>query len=92
MNFHDLNAQYQALKSRIDAGIASVLESGQFILGKQVSELEEKLAADVGRKHCVCCGNGTDALILALKMWGIKAGDAVFVPEVIAYTEFGGII
>ena len=89
MNFHDLHAQYAALKTEIDAGIASVLESGQFILGKQVAELEEKLAADVGRKHCVCCGNGTDALILALKMWGIKAGDAVFVPDFTYFASAG---
>lgn len=89
MNFHDLHAQYAALKTEIDAGIASVLESGQFILGKQVAELEEKLAADVGRKHCVCCGNGTDALILALKMWGVKAGDAVFVPDFTYFASAG---
>ena len=89
MNFHDLHAQYEALKTEIDAGIASVLESGQFILGKQVAELEEKLAADVGRKHCVCCGNGTDALILALKMWGVKAGDAVFVPDFTYFASAG---
>jgi len=89
MNFHDLHAQYQALKTQIDAGIASVLESGQFILGKQVAELEAKLADDVGRKHCVCCGNGTDALILALKMWGIKAGDAAFVPDFTYFASAG---
>ena len=89
MNFHDLQAQYQALKPEIDAGIASVLQSGQFILGKQVAQLEEKLAADVGRKHCVCCGNGTDALILALKMWGITSGDAVFVPDFTYFASAG---
>ena len=71
MQFHDLGAQYRALKAEIDAGIAAVLEKGHFILGEQVSELEDALARDVGRRHCVTCGNGTDALVLALMLWGV---------------------
>ena len=67
MQFHDLGAQYRALKAEIDAGIAGVLEKGHFILGEQVSELEEALASDVGRRFCVTCGNGTDALVLAMR-------------------------
>lgn len=50
MQFHDLGAQYRALKAEIDAGIAAVLEKGHFILGEQVSELEDALARDVGRR------------------------------------------
>ena len=70
MQFRDLKAQYQALKPEIDTGIAAVIDSSAFILGKPVTELENKLAEYVGRKHCVGCGNGTDALQLALMIWG----------------------
>ena len=81
MQFRDLHAQYQALKPEIDAGIQSVIDSTGFVLGKPVSELENQLAAYVGRKHCIGVGNGTDALVLALKAYNVKAGDAVFVPD-----------
>ena len=53
MQFRDLKKQYDVLKPEIDAGIQSVLDSSSFILGKQVVELEEKLAKYVGRKHCI---------------------------------------
>ncbi|MDD3334035.1 MAG: DegT/DnrJ/EryC1/StrS family aminotransferase [Eubacteriales bacterium] len=81
MNFHDLNAQYQALKPQIDEGIAEVIKGGHFILGGQVSELEARLAEDTGRNYCVTCGNGTDALVLLLMLWGVGPGDAVFAPD-----------
>ena len=81
MQFRDLHAQYEALKPEIDAGIQAVIESTGFILGKPVTELENQLAEYVGRKHCVGVGNGTDALVLALKVNNVKAGDAVFVPD-----------
>lgn len=89
MQFHDLMAQYQALKTEIDAGMAEVLARGQFILGPQVSELEEKLAADVQRPYCVTCANGTDALVLSLMLWGIGPGDAVFVPDFTYFATAG---
>ncbi len=89
MQFRDLKAQYQALKAEIDAGMADVLASGQFILGKQVTELEEKLAADVNRAHCVSCANGTDALVLALMLWDIGPGDAAFVPDFTYFASAG---
>ena len=89
MQFHDLAAQYQALKSEIDAGIADVLSKGHFILGEQVGELEEKLARDVGRAHCVSCANGTDALVLTLMLWGIGPGDAVFTPDFTYFASAG---
>lgn len=82
MEFIDLKAQYQALKSEIDSNIRAVLSSGQFIGGPYVKELEEKLAAFVGRKHCITCANGTDALQLAYMANGVGAGDAVFCPDV----------
>lgn len=81
MQFRDLGAQYHALKQDIDAGIQSVLDQHNFILGKPVEELENELAEYVGVKHCVACASGTDALIMPLMAWGIGAGDAVFVPD-----------
>ena len=81
MEFIDLKAQYRALKPKIDANIQAVLDAGQFIGGPYVKELEEKLCAYVGRKHCITCGNGTDALQAAYMALGIGAGDAVFCPD-----------
>lgn len=89
MEFIDLKAQYRALQTRIDAGIRSVLDSARFIGGPQVKELEEALAAYTHRKHCITCGNGTDALQIAFMVAGVGEGDAVFCPDVtfIASTE-----
>ena len=81
MEFRDLKAQYLALQEKIDANIKKVLLDGQFIFGRQVGELEEKLAQYVGVKHCVSCANGTDALLLVLLAWGIGPGDAVFTTD-----------
>lgn len=81
MEFRDLKKQYQVLKPQIDAAMADVLTSTHFISGPQVAVLEQKLAAYVGVKHCITCGNGTDALTLALMAWGVGPGDAVFVPD-----------
>ncbi len=89
MQFRDLKAQYQALRPEIDEGIRSVIESSAFILGKPVAELETKLAEYVGRKHCVACGNGTDALQLALMIWGIGPGDAVFTSDFTYFASAG---
>lgn len=81
MQFIDLKAQYHALKTEIDANIQSVLDSGVFIGGPYVKELEQKLAAFVGRKHCITCANGTDALQIAYMVAGVGSGDAVFCPD-----------
>ncbi|HOJ65519.1 MAG TPA: DegT/DnrJ/EryC1/StrS family aminotransferase [Paludibacteraceae bacterium] len=81
MEFRDLKKQYKVLKNDIDQAMLEVSASGAFIMGKPVKEIEQQLAEYVGVKHCVSCANGTDALTLALKTWGIKAGDAVFVPD-----------
>ena len=81
MQFRDLKAQYQALKAEIDEAVNQVITDSNFISGRQVAELEQSLADYVGVKHCITCANGTDALTLALMAWGIKAGDAVFVPD-----------
>ena len=68
MQFRDLRTQYDVLKNEIDKGISGVINSSAFILGEPVKELEGKLAAYVDRKYCVSCGNGTDALQLALRI------------------------
>ena len=81
MQFRDLKKQYETLKPSIDAQIQSVIASASFISGPQVKELEIQLAEYTGVKHCITCGNGTDALSMALMAWDIKEGDAVFVPD-----------
>lgn len=81
MEFRDLKKQYEVLKPQIDAAITDVVTGAHFISGPQVAALEKKLAAYVGVKHCITCGNGTDALTLALMAWNVGAGDAVFVPD-----------
>lgn len=81
MEFRDLKVQYQQLKPQIDEAVSKVLATSNFISGTQVRELEERLAEYIGVKHCITCGNGTDALILALMAWGIGKGDAVFIPD-----------
>jgi UDP-2-acetamido-2-deoxy-ribo-hexuluronate aminotransferase len=77
MEFIDLKAQYRHLKSNIDGRIQAVLSHGQYILGPEVRELEERLAARTGAKHCISCASGTDALLLALMALGIQPGDEV---------------
>ena len=81
MQFRDLKKQYEVLQPELDVAIAAVLADGRYISGPQVKQLEQELAAYVGAKHCITCANGTDALTLALKVWGIGPGDAVFVPD-----------
>ena len=81
MQFRDLKAQYSALKNEIDAAMIQVASDCNFINGKQVEILEKELADYVGVKHCITCGNGTDALSMMMMAWNIKEGDAVFVPD-----------
>jgi dTDP-4-amino-4,6-dideoxygalactose transaminase len=78
--FVDLQAQRRRLGAGIDRAIARVVEHGGYIMGPEVKELEGQLARFAGAKHCVSCGNGTDALALVLKAQGIGPGDLVFVP------------
>lgn len=89
MQFRDLGAQYQALKEEIDAGIQDVINSSAFILGGPVTQLEKALAEYVGRNYCVACGNGTDALQLALMTWNIGPGDAVFTSDFTYFASAG---
>jgi dTDP-4-amino-4,6-dideoxygalactose transaminase len=81
MQFRDLKKQYQILKKDIAKAISSVLNEGNYISGRQVEELEHSLAEYVGVKHCITCGNGTDALTMTLMTLDIKEGDVVFVPN-----------
>lgn len=81
MEFRDLKRQYQELKTEIDKAVINVMTNAHFIMGDEVRELERLLASYVGRKYCVTCANGTDALLLAMMALGIRAGDAVFVPD-----------
>lgn len=85
MEFIDLKAQYEHLKDKIDGNIQKALNNVHHIMGPEVKELEEKLAKYVGRKYCVTCGNGTDALTIAMKVLDVKPGDAVFVPTFTFY-------
>lgn len=80
IEFIDLKAQQSRIKVEIDAGIQRVLAHGQYILGPEVAELEEKLAAYVGVKYCITCANGTDALQIAQMAFGIGPGDEVITP------------
>ena len=80
IEFIDLKAQQARLKEKIEAGIQRVLAHGQYILGPEVKELEEKLAAYVGAKYCITCANGTDALQIVQMAFGIGPGDEVITP------------
>ena len=80
MQFIDLAAQQARIKPQIDANIQKVLSHGQYILGPEVAELEDKLAAYCGAKHCIGVANGTDALQIALMALGVGAGDEVITP------------
>lgn len=78
--FIDLAAQQVRIKPQIDAAIQRVLAHGQYILGPEVTELEEKLAEYTGAKYCITCANGTDALQIALMALGVGPGDEVITP------------
>ena len=81
MEFRDLKAQYDKYKNEIDLAIQEVINNTNFIGGKEVNTLEQRLAEYVGVKHCITCANGTEAMTLLMMAWDIKEGDAVFVPD-----------
>jgi UDP-2-acetamido-2-deoxy-ribo-hexuluronate aminotransferase len=80
VDFMNLDIQQARIKSRIDAGIARVLAHGNYILGPEVDELEQRLAEYCGVKYCVSVANGTDALQIALMALGVGPGDEVITP------------
>jgi len=77
IHFIDLKTQYQELKPQIQARIDAVLDHGQYIMGPEVRELEEKLEVYTGSKHCITCASGTEALLMSLMALGIDPGDEV---------------
>jgi UDP-2-acetamido-2-deoxy-ribo-hexuluronate aminotransferase len=81
IDFIDLKTQQKKIRESVEKRIARVLDHGSYILGPEIKELEEVLSRFVGIKHCVSCGNGTDALLMALMAYDIRPGDAIFVPS-----------
>ncbi len=81
MEFRDLKAQYTKYKTEIDSAIQEVINNTNFIGGKEVNTLEQRLAEYVGVKNCITCANGTEAMTLLMMAWDIREGDAVFVPD-----------
>lgn len=79
--FIDLKTQRVRLKTEMDRMIAKVLDEGRYILGPEVTELEQQLAEFNGGGRALACANGTDAILIPLMAWGIGPGDAVFVPS-----------
>ena len=77
IQLHNLKAQYARLKDPIGARIQRVLDHGQYIMGPEVAELEQRLAKFVGVKHCVGVCDGTTAMMIAMMALGVKAGDEV---------------
>ena len=77
VEFNDLRTQYANLKPCIDARVHAVLEHGQFIMGPEVGQAEQRLAARAGVRFCISCASGTDALLLALMALGVGLGDEV---------------
>ena len=80
IQFIDLQAQRKRLGEPLNEAILAAVASGAWVMGPQVAELEQKLAAFAGVKHCIACANGTDALLIVLRAWNVGPGDAVFVP------------
>jgi dTDP-4-amino-4,6-dideoxygalactose transaminase len=78
MEFIDLAYQQQRIRDRIEANIQAVLKHGRYIMGQEVAQLEDRLAAYVGTRHAIGCASGTDALLLALMVYKVGPGDAIF--------------
>lgn len=78
--FVDLVAQYDSIKEEVDRAISEVVSTAAFVGGKWVNEFAEAFAAELGVKHCVPVGNGTDAIYIVLRMLGVGSGDEVIVP------------
>lgn len=77
MEFIDLKSQYNDARATIDARIHAVLDHGQYIMGPEVAELENRLATFSGARHCITVASGTEALLIALMALGIGPGDEV---------------
>lgn len=77
MEFIDLKTQYASIKEDIHARIRAVLNHGVYVAGPEIGELEERLAQYIGVKHCIAVSSGTDALLIALMAFGVRAGDEI---------------
>ena len=78
MQFIDLATQQGKIRDKVEANIRKVLDNGQYIMGPEITDIENKLAAFSGVEYAVACASGTDALLMALMAYGIGPGDAVF--------------
>ncbi len=90
--FLDLPAQYHGIKDEMDQAIQGVLESGKFILGPNVTALEQEVAAFLGVKHAIGVASGTDALLIALRAAGVGSGDEVVVPAYSFFATAGTVL
>lgn len=81
MQFIDLKSQYERIEENVQKAVLDVLASQAYIMGPQITELEEKLAAYAGAKHVISCSSGTDALVIPLMAYELSRKDAVFVPS-----------
>ena len=81
----DPHAQYAGVRDRILAAVAEVIDSGRFILGPKVTQVEQQFAADLGASFGIGVANGTDALVIALRALGVEAGDEVICPAFTFY-------
>ena len=79
--FLDMKSVYQELRPELDAAYRRVMESGWYVLGREVEAFEAEYAAFCGTRHCIGLGNGLEALELTLRCWNIGAGDEVIVPS-----------
>ena len=91
MQFIDLKRQYERMEAQIQHRIQTVLAHGQYIMGPEIKELEQKLAAFVGVKHVIANASGTDALLMALMAIDIKPGDEV-ITSVFSFFSSAGVI
>ena len=78
MQFIDLKKQQGRIREKIESRIKNVLDSGQYIMGPEIKELEKKMGEYAGIKHAIGCASGTDALLMALMAYEVGPGDAVF--------------
>jgi len=88
----DLVAQYHSIKDEMDEAVLGVLESGRFILGPNVSALEQEVAAYLGVKHAIGVASGTDALVIALRAADVEPGDEVIVPTFSFFATAGTVM
>ncbi len=88
----DLVAQYHSIKEEMNAAVLGVLESGRFILGSNVSALEQEIATYLGVKHAIGVASGTDALVIALRAAGVEPGDEVIVPAFSFFATAGTVM